>query len=234
MSEDHEPDAAAEAFEGVRSELALFRGILERLAADREEKREIPDYSETLGQMAKATMAIGHRIKVLEQVAQDNVVPRHIAERIVAVGAEAREEDRRIIMDARDGLNKLTVDLRGVVASARSSAEQRRQLTWALIGATLVGMLLWSVFAGVVARSVPANWHWPERMAARTLRMPMWEASRQLARTAAPENWNRMVAGAIIVQDNSQAIERCRRTATKVHEAVQCTVSVKPEKKGGT
>ena len=67
MGDDHELDAAAEAFEGVRGELALLRRAVERLSAERAEVPEIPDYSETLGKMAKALNATMQNVGVLAE-----------------------------------------------------------------------------------------------------------------------------------------------------------------------
>lgn len=90
-------------------------------------------------------------------------------------------------------------------------------------------MLLWAAFAGVVARAVPESWLWPERMAARTLRLDTWTASRRLAAISRPDTWNAMVASAIIVQENRAAIERCRKAAARMHEPVSCTLRIASE-----
>lgn len=97
---------------------------------------------------------------------------------------------------------------------------------WTAIGGIVVGMILWAAFASVVARAVPANWQWPEKMAARTLSLPMWDAGRQLAVSSSPETWNTMVAGAILVQDNRKTIDACRRAAAKAAEPVRCTIRI--------
>ena len=47
-------DAAAEAFEAVRGEVALLRRAVERLAAERAELPAPKDYDETLGRIAQA------------------------------------------------------------------------------------------------------------------------------------------------------------------------------------
>ena len=111
MGDDHELDAAAEAFEGVRGELALMRRAVERLAAERAEVPEFPDYSETLGKMAKALNATMQNVGVLAKAAEDNVAPRYVADRIVAAGAHARDEDRRLIATAGEKMDKATTAL---------------------------------------------------------------------------------------------------------------------------
>lgn len=90
-------------------------------------------------------------------------------------------------------------------------------------------MNLWAVFAGVVARSAPSSWRWPERMAARTLRLDQWEAARRLASVSRPQTRNRRLEGAIIVQDNTAAVSRCAKSAAKKNAPVSCDISIAPE-----
>lgn len=197
--DDHEPDAAVEAFEQVRGELALMRRAVEQLATERAEVPQIPDYSETLGRMAKALNTTMQNVAVLAKAAEDNVAPRYVADRIVAAGACARDEDRRMIASAGDAMNRASRELQGITGSAVEDAQQRRHLVWTAIGGIVVGMILWAVFAGAVARLMPAGWQWPESMAARTLRLEPWDAAWRLASVSRPETWNTMLEGAIIV-----------------------------------
>jgi hypothetical protein len=227
--DDHEPDAAVEAFEQVRGELALMRRAVERLAAERAEMPAIPDYSETLGRMAKALNATMQNVGVLAKAAEDNVAPRYVADRIVAAGAHARDEDRRLIVTAGDAMNRASRELQGVTGSALEDAQQRRRVVWTGIGGIVVGMILWAVLAGTVARSMPAGWQWPEKMATRTLRLEPWEAARRLASVSRPETWNAMLEGAIIVQDNRIAVSRCAKSAARKRAAVPCSLNIGPE-----
>jgi hypothetical protein len=228
--DDQQPDAAAEAFEGVRSELALLRRAVERLAAERAEVSEIPDYSETLGRMAKALNATMQNVGVLAKAAEDNVAPRYVADRIVAAGTHARDEDRRTIATAGSELKTATRDLQGVVASARRGDEQNRWLMWTGIGGIVAGMLLWAALAGVVARAVPSSWLWPETMAAMSLDMPMWEGGQRMMRAASPDAFANIAAGDRIVTANRKALETCRKRASKLRKVVPCTVSVEADK----
>jgi hypothetical protein len=232
--DDHEPDAAAEAFEGVRGELALLRRAVERLAAERAEAPEIPDYSETLGHMAKAITATATRVDVLAKAAGDNVAPRYVADRIVAAGAHARDEDRRMIAAAGSELNKVARDLQGVVASARIGREQTRRLIWAVIGGAVLGMIMWAVLPGFVAREVAfSEWQWPEKMAARTLAMPMWEGGQRMMKVASPEAFANIAAGNQIVTANRQVLEACQKRANRARETVSCAIKINNSGKQG-
>jgi hypothetical protein len=117
----------------------------------------------------------------------------------------------------------------GYVVSARRGDEQNRWLMWSAIGGVVVGMMLWAVFAGIVARAVPASWQWPEKMAARSLDLPMWEGGQHLMRASAPDAFANIAAGDRIVTANRQALEACRKRADKAREAVRCTIKIEPE-----
>jgi hypothetical protein len=232
MNEDeHEPETAQEAFARVEGELALLRRAVERMAVERAELPEQPDYSETLAGMVQKIDATLQRADALVAAARDGATPRHVVDRIVAAGGDARTEDRRTIATAAAELKDATRVLQGVAVSARRGDEQNRWLMWTAIGGVVLGMILWAAFAGVVARAVPASWQWPEKMAARTLDMPMWEAGRHLLITDSPESWNVLADGGNIVQENRKTIEGCQKAAAKAKEAVRCTVSIAPLKR---
>lgn len=230
--DDHEPDAAVEAFEQVRGELALMRRAVERLAAERAEVPQIPDYSETLGRMAKALNATMQNVGVLAKAAEDNVAPRYVADRIVAAGAHARDEDRRMIVSAGEKMDRATTALHGIGGVARRADEQRRTLWQVGAGACLGGMLLWTVVPGVVARALPERWQVPEWMAARTLNLPQWEAGQRLMRVAAPEAFANIAAGDRIVTANRVVMEACQKRADKAGRAVRCIVNVEARRNG--
>lgn len=219
--EDHERDAAAEAFEGVRGELALLRRAIEGIAA-RDDRPEPPDYGETLGQITKLANATLQRAEFMRKAIEEEAVARQVANRITGAVAE----DRQAVKTAAGELRDATRALHGVAASARRGDEQNRWLVRAAIGGIVVGMIVWAVFAGIVARSVPTGWQWPERMAARTLDMPMWEGGQRMMRTAAPDAFANIAAGDRIVTANRTAVERCQRAATKTGKPVQCTIRI--------
>ena len=108
------------------------------------------------------------------------------------------------------------------------AGEQRRRLGHAGLIGLAAGMTLWAILPGPIARAMPESWHWPERMAARTLAMPMWDGGQRLMAVAAPDAWREITAGAALARDNRVAIGACR-TAAKAKKVVRCTISVKAE-----
>lgn len=223
---EQEPETAQEAFARVEGELALLRRAVERMAVERAELPEQPDYSETLAGMVQKIDATLQRADALVKAAKDGASPRHVVDRIVAAGADARAEDRRTIATAAAELKDATRVLQGVAVSARRGDEQNRWLLWTAIGGVVLGMILWAAFAGIVARAVPATWLWPERMAARTLDMPMWEGGQRMMRAASPDAFAALAAGDRIVAANRKALEACQKRASRARETVLCTVDI--------
>ena len=78
-------------------------------------------------------------------------------------------------------------------------------------------------------RAMPASWLWPEWMAARTLRMPMWESGQHLMRAGSPEAFADVLSGNRLTIANRDALVSCRRQASKAKKAVRCSIQVKAE-----
>ncbi|RXZ35644.1 hypothetical protein EO081_03015 [Sphingomonas desiccabilis] len=176
--------------------------------------------------MANNITATAQRVDMLVKSPMLAMTPEQLAGRITAAASTARQEDRQTIATARTGLEDVTRQLHGYVVSARRSDEQNRWLMWSAIGGIVVGMILWAVFAGIVARAVPASWQWPEKMAARSLDLPMWEGGQRLMRASAPDAFASIAAGDRIVTANRKALEACRKRADRKAVTVRCTVNV--------
>ncbi|HQQ09503.1 MAG TPA: DUF6118 family protein, partial [Novosphingobium sp.] len=74
---------------------------------------------------------------------------------------------------------------------------------------------------------LPASWHLPERIAARTVREPtLWEAGTRMMRADSPEAWQAISDAADIRRDNREAIDACEQQATVAKQPVRCTIRV--------
>lgn len=232
--EEQGGDAAAEAFEGLRAEVTLLRRAVERLAAERAEVPQPKDYDETLGRIAKAINKLAERMDVLAGRPGVSITPDGIARQIAAAGATVRAEDAKTIAEARAALEKTTMRLDGVAASARSRADQMRWLRYSAIGGVVAGAVLWAVAGGAILRATPDAWAWPESAALRTLGTDAWSGARRLAVSRDRETWDAMVAGVVIGRGNQEALQRCQAQADKAGETVGCTVRIKPEERRTT
>jgi hypothetical protein len=218
--------------EGQNRELALLRRAVEGLAAERAHI-DVPDYSETLGRMQQGVDATADRIAVINDVIARSpalaMTPEQMAQRIAAAGNAARREDQAALAKAGEDKARIMAELRAVAGSAWTRADQKNRQLWFGLGGMAIGILAWSILPGLVARDVaPASWQWPERMAARTLDLPMWEGAQRMMRAASPEAYAAIAAGDRIITANRAVLEACRKRANKTREEVRCTVSVGP------
>lgn len=224
---DQEPGDPAEAFEQLRAEVALMRRAVERLSAERAELPRPKDYDETLGAILKAQQGLAGKLDRIVTAAALAMTPDQVAGQLArAVDAARRDEQQRNV-ESRAVLERAASQIDGIAGAARSTKAQNRQLLWFTGAGLLTGILIWTMLPGIVARELaPPSWHWPERMAARTERLPVWEAGEHLMETASPAAFSAIVAGDKIVTANRETIEGCRKAATKARDTVRCTIRV--------
>lgn len=229
LAEAQQPnDPAAQAFAQLRGEVALLRRAVEQLASERADI-VLPDYSATLGKIALTLGEIGGDIQQMAASPALKVTPESLAQRIDAAAQSARRTDQAAQSEARERLDRVTGDMRQIVATARTRDEQRHRLAWVGGGALLAGILLWSFMPGMIARSVPASWHWPERIAARIVREPtLWDAGVHLMQAGNRQAWNSITRAVDIARANSDSIIACERKATKARQPVRCMIRIEP------
>lgn len=222
---DDAGDGPAEAFERLRREVSLLRDEIAALTA--RPSVEIPDYEPTLARTEQVLGAVERRTKAMHKSPMFALTPEQMSKEIVSAALYARREDQRLITEALAGIDRVVRDMGNRVGSARRGEEQNRLVYGVGLGCLVAGMLLYAAFAGVVARAMPASWHWPEHMAARALDMPMWDAGQRLASVADPGVWRAVVVGNAIVRDNRDAIVACHKSAARARKPVRCTIKVK-------
>jgi len=214
-----QPDSAALAFARLQGEIALMRRAVEQLATEKA-NIHIPDYSTTLGEMAKRLIAIDRHPAM-------QMTPEDLATRMQAASTQARRDDHVALADAQKKHVEAIRTLRALAGDVASFNEQQRRLKWAVGSGLLAGVLLWAVLPGFIARLVPTGWHWPERIAARTVREPtLWEAGTRIMRAGSPEAWQAIVDAADLRRDNREAIDACERDARKSAKSVRCTIRI--------
>lgn len=229
LTPDTAGDPAAEAFARLEGEMALMRRAVQHLAAERADI-VIPDYGTTLTDMAKRMGAISESLKGMARHPALQMTPESIGQRIAATAESARRSDQDRISQARSDLIHAAQEMRSVTAHARTAAEQQHQLYQVAGGAVLAGILLWSFLPGTIARAMPDNWHWPERMAARVVGAPSrWDAGARLMQSDSPEAWNALVQASDIQRDNRDTIDACRKTAATSQQPVRCTLKIRPD-----
>ncbi|KQM21493.1 hypothetical protein ASE73_15735 [Sphingomonas sp. Leaf24] len=221
-----EGDEAARAFEDLRGEVALLRRAVERLLAGGSGEGDAPDYSETLGVIANNITATAQRVDALVNSPALALTPEELNRQIVEAGTAGRHEDRRAIAAARQVIEEVATKLGRQLDSHVMADDQRRRLWRVGLACIVAGMVLWAIVAGPIARSMPASWLLPERMAARSLRMPMWEGGQRLMRAGDARAFAGVLAGNRLVFANRETLDGCRKQAARVKKAVRCTIEM--------
>lgn len=170
-------DDTVQAFEAPRGEVSLTRAAVEGLTAARE---RVPDYSVTLAQILSAQKDAAGGIERLEASPAARLSPASLTREIVKAAADARAEDRAILQQYRDVMSRSIGQLDGMITRGQAADVQIRWLIWTGVGGLLLGFLVWSILPGAIARSLPASWHVPEWMAARTMGMDADHAAARL------------------------------------------------------
>ena len=218
-----EPADAVAAFEALRREVALLNVAVAGLAAER---RPAPDYSETLGEIAKGVSVAVGRLGKLATSPALAVTPTEIAQQISAAGEEARREDRATLHQAQEMLQRAAGDLRGWVNAARLARVQNWRLLQAALAGAIGGAVLGASFPIIATQAAPERWAWPERRAARVLHREMWPAGERLLAVADPQRWREVQTARRIVEQNRDVLARCVAVARKAKGARRCLIRV--------
>ena len=221
-----ESDPAAEAFARLEGEMALMRRAVEHLAAERADII-IPDYGTTLGEMAGRLGEMSLSLSTIASKPAMQMTPEDMAARMQAAATQARRDDHIALADAQRQHGEAVRTLRAFTGDVASLNEQRRRLKWAAGGGLFAGCLLWVLLPGMIARSMPVSWHWPERIAARAVGEPtLWEAGSRIMRTDSPEAWNALTQAAELARDNREAIDDCVKAAEVAKQPVKCMIRI--------
>ena len=141
-----------------------------------------------------------------------------------------REVEREGMRRASESLRSAAGELSRWIDTARVASVQNPRLIQVGAAAFVGGVLLWSMLPGIIARSVPASWHWPERMAAQTLRLDMWQAGERMMEITDPQRWKLLLLASHTTPENLAAIEHCTAAVSKTGKAKRCTIAIMPLK----
>ena len=218
-------DPAAEAFEDLRKEVALVRSALTGLAAEYS-GLEIPDYSQTLGEIMETSKVTTRYLNVIAKLPALQQTPDKLAQEMIAAGDQVRKVEQESLRNACNLFRAERNELSRYMHQHRQAETQDRLVVRTGLGGVAVGLLLYALFAGPLVRLMPESWLLPERMAARVLRMDRESAGIRLIQTATPERWNDIVRGLRIVVKNRDAITQCTKLAAAGMDHVPCVVEI--------
>ena len=220
MAEDEvhgaEPqDAAAEAFEALRAEVAQLRTALEGSPTT------APDYSPTLA-------AIAQSLAAMEAHPALRLTPDALASQVRQASEAAQQQGRRELSNAVQRVDAAGADLERLAERQRTGQEQVRQVTIMTAVGAVAGVIVWVCFSGPIARALPASWSVPERMAAATLRLDRWDAGGRMMQNANSQGWAQLAEASELERANKEALENCRTAVVRTERAQRCTITVAP------
>ena len=134
-----QPADAATAFEDLRREISLQRTAIEGLTSA---KDKLPDYSPTLRDMETRLGQLEKQAECINEQPAMRLTPLTIATEIHEGLMRFRSDDRKILVEACDGLARALGRVDAMVKQKRSTNEQDWWVTWAGTGGVLCGMLL--------------------------------------------------------------------------------------------
>jgi hypothetical protein len=210
---DEPQDAAVEAFEALRAEVAQLRTALEGLPTT------APDYTPTLA-------AIAQSLAAMEAHPALRLTPQDLASQVRQASEAAQQQGRRELANAVQRVDAAGADLERLAARQRTGREQVRQVAIMTAVGAVAGVIVWVCFSGPIARALPAGWSVPERMAAATLNLDRWDAGGRLMESDNPQGWARIVEGAKLERENRAALENCCGAANRMGKAQRCNVMV--------
>lgn len=222
-------DPATEAFARLEGEMAMVRHTVQNMARERTDI-VIPDYTATLGQMADQLTQVSKALSAIGNKPAIELTPEDIAVQIKRAALDMLRDASDLFRHGRKDLDLATGRLAAIVGRVRTEEEQKRQ-TWRFAGVGFaVGILLWSILPGTIARALPESWHWPERMAERALgESSRWNAGSRLMQSADPLAWHVLIAAADMQRDNRDKIEDCRKRANSSGKSVSCTLQIRAQ-----
>ncbi|MCR5877296.1 DUF6118 family protein [Phenylobacterium sp. J367] len=216
-------DAAADAFERLRTEVALLRRAVEGLAA--EGGPEAVDYSPTLAELSDAIAEVGAQATALGERPVLALAPDQLgslfqiaAAKVLARPVAELEREKIALARATDA----------VAAAHQASLARTRswRRTAALLGCgAVVGLLLCSVLVGPLTRLLPSSWGVPERLAAATLDLPLAPAGERLLRRGEPEIWEALEIARALPAAERAALRGCLARPTETRRRT-CTVKL--------
>ena len=104
FQEDDQLDDATRAFDDLRAEVAVLRRAVEALGPALKENRS-PDYSLSLGHIAKTQAAIGTRLEAIEGHPALRMTPAAFGEQVERAVTNASREARREAEDLVQGIS---------------------------------------------------------------------------------------------------------------------------------
>lgn len=227
IDRDHEVDAATQAFDALGKEITELRQAIDALAPTIREGRA-PDYSPTLGAIAKTLHAATLRIDAIAKHTGANLAPEIARREIARVYNEALRPARlELARSTREVLDAVHV-VNGTVAKVRTGRAQRAWLMRVGAIGLVAGLVAFPLLVHPLARLFPASWSVPETIATSALGRQGWDAGALLMQADSPAGWQRLTEADAVMRTGGEELRACQDAAVKTAKDQRCTILVKP------
>jgi hypothetical protein len=210
---------AAQAFEDLRSEVSVLRRAVEALPGEWEANQP-PDYTPTLGSIAKGLKAVTDRLQSIEGHPALRITPDQHQQAIAKAGDTLMQEASSKLYAARRGFEQEREQLAAIIGSERAQDKQLKWLLWTGGIALLLGLLAAPVFARLLPFGLDGQ------VAAFIMGGDRAHAGAALLQAGAPEGWRRMSDEINLITINQQALAACQAAATQAKREQRCTIVV--------
>lgn len=209
------PDEAAEAFEALRQEVHELR----RFAVAAVQQR--PDYTPTLS-------AVAASLGKIEMHPALQLTPQGHAQQLRAVQEAAQRQGEHALASATSRVSNTASELARTMDQARTADRQNRRLLQVGGAGLILGAALWTGLSGPIARTLPASWSVPEKMAAATMHEDPATAGQHMIESVNPQEWAESLAAIRLFRANREPLAACQRKARSGGAPTRCTISVAP------
>lgn len=207
------PDEAVAAFEALRQEVYELR----RFVALSEQQR--PDYAPTLG-------AVAASLAKIEAHPALQLTPQGHAQQLRAGQEAAQRQGEHALTSATSRLSNVAGELAQMMDQARLADRQNWRLVQVGGGALALGAVLWAVLSGPIARTLPASWALPEKMAAATMHQDRVTAGQHMIASVDPQGWAEALTAVRLYRANRGALERCQQQAQVSGTVRACSIKI--------
>lgn len=210
---------AAQAFEHLTQEVEVLHHTVEELV-DALRLKEPPDYSSTLGEIARDLGSIRERLEQIERHPALQIAPADYPEAIARAGGTVMREAANQLDHARRVSERTAQELAEIIGSARLKDRQQQWLLATAAVALIVGLII----SPLLARALPFGLD--GQVAAFIMQANRWNAGAALMQAQSPEAWRDLEAAAELLTPNKAALAVCREAAAKTKKEQHCSVVV--------
>ena len=225
IQEDDQLDDATRAFDDLRAEVAVLRRAVEALGPALKENRS-PDYSLSLGHIAKTQAAIGTRLEAIEGHPALRMTPAAFGEQLERAVTNASREARREAEDLVQGISIVSREAQAMLGSARTREAQNWWLAQAAVFGVVAGLILFPLLGFPIARNLPFG-SLSDRLATAALGEDGWSAGTGLMSRANPAQWNNLNESLLQIGGGRRRAESCYEAAKKTGKEQRCNVAMK-------